>query len=160
FVITKIPGPVIRTRTPACGTPFCATLMCSVVVRPVQMYRDGFTVMFVHGGVKIGMTFTCADAELFASVVSSRSPETFAVFTCRPVFVGFVTSVIVTDSPTSSVPRSQLRAAPPVHDPFVVCDETYVLFAGITSLTVTPVSTSGPLFVTTIVHVMFGYGSF
>ena len=48
----------------------------------------------------------------------------------------------------------QLRIAPPVQVPFVVVAETKVLPAGIGSVIFTPVSASGPLFVTTIVQVM------
>ena len=44
--------------------------------------------------------------------------------------------------------------APPVHVPAELCTETKVVPAGSGSETVTPVSVSGPLFVTTIVQVM------
>ena len=65
-----------------------------------------------------------------------------------------MTSVIVTDSPAAIVPIVQLRIAPPVQLPLVVVADTNVFPAGIGSVTTTPVSSLGPLFVTTIVQVM------
>ena len=64
----------------------------------------------------------------------------------------------VTVAPTAIVPRLQFRIAPPVHEPCDAVEETYVLPAGIGSEVLTSVAVSGPLFVTTIVHVMFPYG--
>src|SRR6516162_6524668 len=51
-------------------------------------------------------------------------------------------------------PMLQMSVAPPVQVPLVVVADTKVLPAGIGSVTVTPVSSLGPLFLTTIVQVM------
>src|SRR5215831_5017546 len=67
---------------------------------------------------------------------------------------------MVTEPPAGIAPRLQCKIAPPVHDPCVVDAETNVLPAGIGSAMVTPVAVSGPLFVTTIVQVMFPAPSF
>src|SRR5262245_33765175 len=72
-----------------------------------------------------------------------------------PVVLGLVTRVIVTDAPAAMSPIVQLRIAPPVHEPCVVVEDTYVFPAGIGSATTTPVASLGPLLVTTIVHVIW-----
>ena len=100
------------------------------------------------------MTWTVAVAWLLAVFVSGRSPATVTVLVCGPAALGVVTSVMVTVAPAAMVPRLQLRIAPPVHEPWVVVAETNVFPPGIGSAIVTPVSVSGPLFVTTIVQVM------
>ena len=77
------------------------------------------------------------------------------VLVCAPVALGVVTSVIVTVAPAAIVPMLQVRVAPPVHVPCVEDAETNAFPAGIGSVIVTPVAVLGPLFVTTIVQVMF-----
>src|SRR5438552_15097014 len=62
--------------------------------------------------------------------------------------------MIVTFASAAMAPIVQRRIAAPVHEPWVVVAETNVFPAGIGSAIVTPVSLSGPLFVTTIVQVM------
>src|SRR5262249_12919563 len=106
------------------------------------------------GGVNFSLTWTVAVAVLLETFVSGLSPLTTAVFVCAPGVLGVVTSVIVTVAPAAIVPMLQLRIAPPVQVPCVVVAETKVLPAGIGSETLTPVSVSGPLFLTTIVQVM------
>src|SRR5438477_10196767 len=98
---------------------------------------------------------TVAVAVLLARVVSGRLPDTTAVLVWVPVALGVVTRVIVTVAPAAIGPMSQFRIAPPVQVPFVVVEDTYVFPAGIGSEIFTPVSLLGPLFVTTIVQVMF-----
>jgi hypothetical protein len=107
------------------------------------------------GGVTFEATVTEADAVLFAVVVSGLFPTTVAVFVTVPGVLGVVTRVMVTVAPAAMFPMSQVRIAPPVHEPCVEEADTNVLPAGIGSVTVTPVSAPGPLLVTTIVHVMF-----
>jgi hypothetical protein len=63
--------------------------------------------------------------------------------------------VIVTEAPAAIVPMSQFRVAPPVQVPCVEVADTNVFPAGIGSETFTPVAVLGPLFMTTIVQVMF-----
>src|SRR5438067_2538008 len=112
--------------------------------------------MRTQGGVNgLGVTSTEALATLLPRFASGRSPDTVAVLVCMPVVLGVVTRVIVTVSPAAIGPMSQFRIAPPVQVPLVVVEETYVFPAGIGSEIFTPVSLLGPLFVTTIVQVMF-----
>src|SRR5690242_12736002 len=66
---------------------------------------------------------------------------------------------MVTVPPAAIVPMLQFRTAPPVHVPCVEDAETNVFPAGIGSAIVTPVAVLGPLFVTTIVQVMFPWPS-
>src|SRR5215475_1146794 len=101
------------------------------------------------------LTWTVADAWLLPVFVSGRLPLTVTVFVCGPAADGVVTRVIVTDAPAAMFPMLQVRIAPPVQVPCVDVAETKVLPAGIGSVIVTPVSALGPLFVTTIVQVMF-----
>src|SRR5438876_8227864 len=112
--------------------------------------------MRTQGGVNgLGVTSTEALATLLPRFVSGRSPDTVAVLVWIPDALGVVTRVIVTVSPAAIGPMLQFRIAPPVQVPFVVVEETYVFPAGIGSEIFTPVSLLGPLFVTTIVQVMF-----
>ena len=92
---------------------------------------------------------------LLAVFVSGRSPTTETVFVWVPAAVGVVTRVIVTVALAAIVPMLQLRIAPPVQVPCVEEAETNVFPAGIGSVIFTPVSVSRPLFVTTIVQVMW-----
>src|SRR5438874_12047623 len=98
---------------------------------------------------------TVALAVLLARVVTGRSPDTTAVLVWVPDELGVVTWVIVTVSPAAIVPMSQFRIEPPVQVPRDVVEDTYVYPAGIGSEIFTWVAVLGPLFVTTIVHVMF-----
>src|SRR5437016_14679780 len=112
--------------------------------------------MRTQGGVNgLGVTSTEALATLLPRFVSGRSPDTVAGWVWMPVVLGVVTRVIVTVSPAAIGPMLQFRIAPPVQVPLVVVEETYVFPAGIGSEIFTPVSLLGPLFVTTIVQVMF-----
>src|SRR5262245_26134613 len=105
------------------------------------------------GGVN-GTTWTVAVAWLLLVFDSGLSPDTATTFVCGPAWDGVVISVIVTDSPTAISPIVQCRIGPPVQLPLVMVAETNVFPVGIGSEIVTPVSASGPLFVTTIVQVM------
>src|SRR5437763_8231296 len=130
--------------------------MFSIVLRPTKSCF-GVTLLTATqntGGVTTPTVCTVALAVLLTVFVSDLSPTTFTVFVCAPTVVGVVTRVTVTLSPAAIVPMVQLRIAPPVQLPFVVVTETNVLPAGIGSAIFTPVSVSGPLFVTTIVQVM------
>src|SRR5215471_1389073 len=100
-------------------------------------------------------TTTVALAVLLAVFVSARPPVTVAVFTWLPAVLGVVTRVIVTEAPAAMFPMLQVRIAPPVQVPCVDVAETKVFPAGIGSVIWTFVSALGPLFVTTIVQVMF-----
>src|SRR5215475_5780703 len=108
----------------------------------------------MHGITCGATTTTLAVAVLLDTLVSGLSPWTTTVFVCVPSALGDVTRVIVTVAPAAIVPMSQFRIAPPVQEPCVVVAETKVFPAGIGSATFTPVSVSGPLFLTTIVQVM------
>ena len=101
------------------------------------------------------MTTTDALAVLFAVFDSVSLPTTVAVFVSVPAVVAVVTSVIVTDAPFPMVPSWQVISAPPAQVPCVVATETKLVPAGSGSATLTPVAVSGPLFLTTIVQVMF-----
>jgi hypothetical protein len=60
------------------------------------------------------------------------------------------TRVIVAELPIAIVPRLQLTVAVPLHDPCEGLAETNVVFAGITSVTVTPCELLGPALLTVI----------
>src|SRR5438046_5675940 len=156
FVTTLIPAPLIRTRKPAAALLPCLRKTVSVVLRPTISWPGVIRLTATQGGVMISWVIsTVAVAVLLATLVSGRLPDTTAVLVWVPGELGVVTRVIVTVSPAAIGPMSQFRIAPPVQVPFVVVEDTYVFPAGIGSEIFTPVSLLGPLFVTTIVHVMF-----
>jgi len=93
-------------------------------------------------------TFVVALALLFVLFGSDSVPDTVAVFVTLPLKFADVpyVDVIVIDCPAASVPR--LHGYAEVQAPLF---ETNVRFAGVGSLTVTPVAVDGPLFLTVTV---------
>src|SRR5687767_15152608 len=89
---------------------------------------------------------------LLPGLLSSTSEETVAVLVTVPlVAVTSACSAIVALAPLASVPRLQLNGSVPVQEP---CDGVALMNcspAGRSSLTITFVAGSGPLFVTVIV---------
>src|SRR4051794_39253642 len=150
-------GPLILTWIPWTTLPPWVRWIFRVVLRPTNSCFGVTLLTATHGtgGVMTPTVWTVALAVLFAVFVSGRLPTTLTVFTWAPTVLGVVTRVIVTDAPAAIVPMVQLRIAPPVQVPCVVVAETKVFPAGIGSATTTPVAVLGPLFVTTIVQVMF-----
>jgi hypothetical protein len=147
--------PLILTRTPCTGLPFCRTLTRSVVGRPTTSDRGvtASAVQYLTGGTKRPFTCTCAEAVLFAVFVSASFPTTVAVFVIVPVTLDFVTTVIVAVAPAGMLPIAQSSIVPPVHAAWLELAETNVMPAGTGSATFTPVATSGPLFFTVSVQV-------
>src|SRR5438046_5458888 len=150
-------APLILMRIPFTGLPFCVTRIVSVVLRPTKSVfgPTRTAVQKRTGGVNGPCTTTEAEAVLLAVFVSCSLPTVVAVFVTVPVALAVVTSVIVTDEPTAMFPSWQLTTAPPVQVPTEEVTETNVVPAGIGSATVTPVAPFGPLFVTTIVLVLW-----
>lgn len=74
---------------------------------------------------------------------------TVALFVNAPDAVGVTTMVTITAPPLLILPRVQFTGPLPLHEPWVVADETKVIpVAGKVSTTVTLVAVAGPLFVT------------
>src|ERR1051326_2128925 len=97
-------------------------------------------------------TFVVAFALLFVLFGSDSLPDTVAMFVTLPLKFGDVLYVAVTVTvwPAVRVPRLQGKTVQP--PPLA---ETNVRFAGVGSLSVTPVAVDGPLFFTPIVKAMF-----
>jgi hypothetical protein len=89
-------------------------------------------------------------AELFVVTGSGVAEVTLTVFVSVPAAVGVTTMVMVAVAAFAKVPRLQVTAAVPEHEPVDVVAETKVTPAGNVSVTDTPWAESGPLFVTVI----------
>lgn len=100
-----------------------------------------------------------ADAELLAlfGSVAGEVADAVLVTTVPPGVVepSFTTSEMLTVAPGATVPTLQVTVVVPEHDPAAGVAETYVVFAGTTSVTDTFGALDGPLFVTGMAYVMF-----
>jgi len=155
FVRTSSAGPLTRTRTPATAFPCWEMRIVRTACRPTKTDRGETTtaVQNCTGGTSAPLTWTVADAVLFAGFVSDSLPVTVAVFVIEPTVVAVVRIVTVALAPAASPPSWQVTSGLPEHVPCVAELETNVIPAGTGSASVTPLAALGPLFVTTIVHV-------
>jgi hypothetical protein len=99
----------------------------------------------------VPVTVTAAVAELLVGLGSGTVEVTLTVFDNEPVWDGVTTIVIVALAAFDIVPKLHVTVVVPEQLPCDAIADTNVTPAGNTSVAVTFVALSGPLFVTVIV---------
>ena len=89
---------------------------------------------------------------MFAATLSNVAAETLAAFVTWPAVGGYAVTVTVALPAFAITPKSQLTTAPIwLNEPWLLCADTKIRFAGKVSVTTTPEALLGPRLVTVMV---------
>lgn len=142
----------VPTVGAAVGPARFDTPMNQVAVDPRENGVGTWFLVIVRSGA---ITDVGVDAELFAGTGSCDVEVTVAVLLIVPEADVMTKSVTVAVSPGAIVPSAHVTVLEPEQEPWDGVEETKLVPAGRTSVTLAPVAVAGPLFVTTIVYRTF-----